>query len=69
MDEVGQNIQSSSYIRKISTRDVMYMINMGNPGVLYMKVVKRVNPKSSHHKEIIFSFSLILHLFEMMDVH
>ena len=32
-----------------------------------MKVVKRVNPKSSHHKEKYFSF--ILYLFEIMDVH
>ena len=24
--------------------------------MLYMRVVKRVNPKSSHHKEIFFNF-------------
>ena len=34
--------------------------------MLYMKV-NRVNPKSSHHKEEFFS--LILYLYEMMDVH
>ena len=37
--------------------------------MLYMKAVKKVNPKSSNHKEKIFSISLILYLHEMMDVH
>ena len=37
--------------------------------MLYMKAVKKVNPKSSHHKEKIFPISLILYLHEMMDVH
>ena len=47
------------------------MINIISTAVcyLYMKVVKRVNPKSSHHKEKNFSISLILHLYEMVDVH
>lgn len=36
--------------------------------MLCMKAVKRVNPKSSHHK-IIFLFFLIFYLSEMMDVH
>ena len=37
--------------------------------MLYMKVVKRINAKSSHHKEkIFFPISLILYLYEMMDV-
>ena len=34
----------------------------------YMKVVKRVNLKSSHHKKKLFSISLILYLCEMMNV-
>ena len=35
--------------------------------MLYMKG-KRVNPKSSHHKEKqFFSISLMLYLYEMMD--
>ena len=36
-----------------------------------MKVVKRVNAKSPHHKEKIYIFSipLMLYLYEMMDVH
>ena len=35
-----------------------------------MKAVKRVNPKPSHLKERhFFSISLILYLYEMMDVH
>ena len=38
--------------------------------ILHIKVVKRVNPKSAHHKEkVFFSISLILYLCEMMDVH
>ena len=47
--------------------------------MLYMKAVKRVNPESSHPKEknisiylyisVFFSISLILYLYEMMDVH
>ena len=38
--------------------------------MLYMRVVQRVNPKSAHHKEKnIFSFSFILYLYDMMDVH
>ena len=36
-----------------------------------MKVVRRVNPKSSHDKEKMFFFfySLILYLYEMTDFH
>ena len=34
-----------------------------------MKGAKRVNPKSSHHEEnIFFSISLMLYLYEMIDV-
>ena len=33
-----------------------------------MKVVKRVNPKHSHPKEKIIFISLIVYLYEMMDV-
>ena len=37
--------------------------------MFYMDV-KTVDPKSSHHKEtIFFSISLILYLYEMIDVH
>ena len=35
--------------------------------MLYMKVVKKVNPKSPHYKENFMS--LIFYLYEMMDVH
>ena len=36
----------------------------------YMKVAKRLNPKSSYHKEeIFFSNSLMSYLHEMTDVH
>ena len=34
-----------------------------------MKVVKRVNPKSSHYKEKISSSYLALYLCEIRDVH
>ena len=33
--------------------------------MLYMKIVKRVNPKSSHYTEKNFSVSLIFSLYEM----
>ena len=33
--------------------------------MLSMKVIKRINPKSFHHKEKNLFFSLILHLHEM----
>lgn len=36
--------------------------------MLYMKIIKRVNP-TSYHKKKIFSISLILCLYEMTDVH
>ena len=36
--------------------------------MLHVKVVKRVNPKSSHHKEK-KDFLKISYLYEMMDVH
>ena len=36
--------------------------------MLYVKVVKRVKSKGSHHKEKYF-FSFILYLYEIMDVH
>lgn len=46
------------------------MINIINTVARCMKAVRRVNPKSSHHKEkIFFSISLILYLSEMTDVH
>ena len=31
--------------------------------------VKRENPKSSHHKEKYFFYSINFYLFELMDVH
>ena len=40
--------------------------------MLYRESVKRVNPKSSHHKAknfFLISFSLMLYLSEMMDAH
>ena len=35
----------------------------------YIKSVKSKSYVSSHHKENVFSFLKILHLYEMMDVH
>ena len=42
--------------------------------VIYLKIAKRVNPKSSHHKEKAFLFSLSLSLslsvaYELMDIN
>ena len=53
-------------IRKLSPRDVLYNTTTKKLTLLYMKVVKRVNPKCSHHKE---KNSLIMYLHEIMDVH
>ena len=36
--------------------------------MLYMKAVKRINPKKPHHKEKKFYF-LYLYAYEMMTVH
>ena len=36
--------------------------------VLYMKAVKRVNPKKSHHKEKNFYFSYLF-VYEMTNIH
>ena len=52
----------------ISSSDAIYsMTNIISTIVCYMKVVKRVNPMSSHHKEF-FSIYLISYLYEMIDV-
>ena len=46
------------------------MIKIINAGVCYRWKSLRVNPKSSYHKEKqFFSISLILYLYEMIDVH
>ena len=38
--------------------------------MFYIKVVNKVNPKSSHHKEkIFFSISSNLYVYERMDLH
>lgn len=46
------------------------MINT-NIAICYKKVVKRVNPKSPHHKKKNFFFLILLtlYLYEVMDVH
>ena len=53
MGELGegdQKVQTSSC--KISSRDVTYsMVTVVVNNFIYFKVVKRVNLKSSHHKE------------------
>ena len=42
-----------------------------NAAVWYLKVIKRVDPKSSHHKgeNLFFFFSSFLYLHEMMDAN
>ena len=42
------------------------LINAIDKAVCYIWKLLRVNPKSSHHKENIFSISLIFYLYEMM---
>ena len=69
LDEGGQKVQTSRY-KVNKCWDVIYiMINIINYLVCYMKIVKRVNRKSSYYKEKYFSISLILYLYEMIDVH
>lgn len=59
----------------ISTRDKMYRtVTRANTAVgrIYRKAVRRVNPKSSYHKEKCFSFFSFLffslYLYEVIDV-
>ena len=48
--EGGQMVQTSSY--KIRSGDVMYsMVSKVNDTVLYLKIAKRVNPKTFLYKE------------------
>ena len=67
-DEGSQMVQILSYKINKYQDTVCNMINDGHCYMLYTKVVKRVNPKSSHHKEKNF-FSFILYLYEMMHAH
>ena len=52
-------------VTRLSTKDVMCnMINIiKHCCMLYMKVVKTVNPKSCHHKEKYFVLFLELHMY------
>ena len=45
------------------------MVKIVNTLYFNTKVIKRVNFKSSHHKEIFFSISLIMYLYNMMNIH
>ena len=57
--------------RSMTMKDIMYnMINTINMAAYYiLKVIMRVNHKNSHQKKkSFFSVSLILYLYEMMDV-
>ena len=40
-----------------------------NCSMLQMKVVQRLNPNSSNHKENIFFYLLFLYLYEVMNIH
>ena len=53
-------------IRKISTRDVMYIIYVINSVMWYICKL-RVNSKSSHQKKKI-TFPFILYLYDMTDI-
>ena len=52
--------QLSSHIEHDKYNEQRYM--------LHMKVVKQVNPESCHHRKKV-SISLIVHLYEMADIH
>ena len=50
MDEGGQKVQTLSF--KISHEDVIYSIGtIINNSILHMKVAKRIDLKSSHHRK------------------
>ena len=52
LDEGGQNVQTSSYQINRNQGCIIQHDEQNEHGcVFYMKVVKRVNPESSHHKE------------------
>ena len=59
LNEGCRKVQASSY--KVSPRDVRYNTTAtGNCWGTHREVVKRVNPKSSHHKEkLVFFFIYI----------
>ena len=50
--------QMSSFILSLEVMSHKFGCNLKlrQSGMLYMKVVRRVNPKSYYHKEIFFSF-------------
>ena len=47
------------------------MNNIINTALLYVKAVKRLNPKHSHHKEnnFFFYFFRLVLIDEMIDIH
>ena len=72
-DRSGQKVQTYSYkINKDWGCDV-HVDYRKHCCTAYLKVVKRLNPKSSHHKEKKHFFSLSLFIFkflyDMMDVN
>lgn len=55
MDEGSQKVQTLSY--KISHEDVIYSIGtIINNSILHMKVAKRIDLKSSHHRKKICNY-------------
>ena len=68
--EEGSQRYRHLVMRQTSTRDVMYnMTNIINMTGCNTRKLLRVNPKSSYcKKKNFFSISLILYLYEMMNV-
>ena len=56
-----------------ATRELTYNMTSYPCHMVYMKVVERINPKSSHYKVTFFSlyffYFFLLYLYEMMGVY
>ena len=52
LDESGQKIQTFSKVNKIYGCNVLYnMMAIVNTALCYLKVVNRLDPKTSHHTQ------------------
>lgn len=66
LDEGGRKIQTFNKVNKICGCNVLCnMMAIVNTSLWYLKVVNRVDPKTSHHKKKNLHF---LYLYEMMNV-
>lgn len=57
LDEGGRKIQTFNKVNKICGCNVLYnMMAIVNTSLWYLKVVNRLDPKTSHHKKRPHSF-------------